>query len=217
MPHHLVTMPDQPIDQNQLDTSKIGGLGPRVAAFLRHRYPKNRAKLIARDLDVSPPTAERWLYGDDPPSWRIEAMYRLWGEPLIRAVFPEAFAASDRRIAELEAALAEERRRVPDRANEQVMPNMAAEPGSPAPPPPPEIGAGADVEAIAPRSPDVLYSRREGATVPRNGRLPSPPTQHVSRQEERPSPIGPLIAQLIRTVPAEPWYRRLLRAITSGN
>ena len=216
MPHHLVTMPDQPIDQTQLDTSKIAGLGPRVAAFLRHRYPKNQAKLIARDLDVSPPTAERWLYGDDPPSWRIEAMYRLWGEPLIRAVFPEAFAASDRRIAELEAALAEERRRVPERANEQIMPYIAAEPGSPAPPPPAKGDADGVALAAAPR-PGALYSVREGAPTRRHQSLPPPPAQHASRQEERPSPIGPLIAQLIRTVPAEPWYRRLLRWITSVN
>ena len=209
-------MPGQPINTSALDTSKIAGLGPRVAAFLRHHYVRDRAKLIARELGVSVPTAERWLAGDDPPSWRIEAMYRLWGEPLIRAVFPEAFAASDSRISQLEAALAEERRRVVDPANQQVLPHAPAAPPPPPPPPLPKAGADAQAEAASARFPEALYSARDAApTLQDGGRLP-PVAPYSLRQEARPSPIGPLIAQLLRTIPAEPWRRRLLRAMGLG-
>lgn len=72
------------------------GIGPRVARFLRATYPQDRAKLIARRFGVSLSTAQRWLDGHAPTTAHLEAMFALWGEPFVRALFPEAFAAHDR-------------------------------------------------------------------------------------------------------------------------
>jgi transcriptional regulator with XRE-family HTH domain len=93
-------------NSSDLDTGHLLGVGPRVAAFLRHRFPHHATKIVARSLHVSAPTAERWLSGRTPPTTaHLERMAELWGEPLIRALFPEAFAAGDERLKALEAAL----------------------------------------------------------------------------------------------------------------
>ena len=86
---------------------KILGVGPRTADFLRQRYPKARAKLIARDFGVSVGTAERWLRGEAPTVAHIEQMTALFGEDYIRAVFAEAFENQDKRVSELESSLVE--------------------------------------------------------------------------------------------------------------
>ncbi|WP_198384227.1 hypothetical protein [Roseomonas sp. KE2513] len=84
---------------------KILGVGPRTAEFLRQRYPKSRAKLIARDFGVSIGTAERWLRGAAPTVAHIEQMTALFGEEYVRVVFAEAFASQDQRVAALEASI----------------------------------------------------------------------------------------------------------------
>lgn len=95
------------------------GLGPRVAAFLRERYPRDRAKLIGRDFSVSPGTAERWLAGYAPAVWHIEAMYEVFGEAFARSLFVEAFAGRDARLQQLERALIEQRRQTARLAEER--------------------------------------------------------------------------------------------------
>lgn len=77
------------------------GIGPRVARFLRATYPQDRAKLIARRFGVSLSTAQRWLDGHAPTTAHLEAMFALWGEAFVRALFPEALAAHDRHAAAL--------------------------------------------------------------------------------------------------------------------
>lgn len=64
--------------------------------FLRSRYPHHRAKTLARTFSVSVSTTQRWLDGYPPTIHHFEQMYAEWGEPLIRAVFPECFRGAYR-------------------------------------------------------------------------------------------------------------------------
>jgi hypothetical protein len=88
-----------------MTNAKILGVGPRTAAFLKETYARPRAKLIARDFDVSVGTAERWLSGEAPTVAHIEQMTGLFGEEYVRAVFIEAFERQDYRIRLLEDAV----------------------------------------------------------------------------------------------------------------
>jgi hypothetical protein len=72
------------------------GIGPRTAVFLRERYPRDRAKLIAGQFRVSMSTAQRWLDGTAPTTSQLEAMFALWGADFLRTVFAEAFVLQDR-------------------------------------------------------------------------------------------------------------------------
>lgn len=81
------------------------GVGPRVADFLRQVYPRNRAKMIAREFGVSDSTAERWLSDHAPTTNHLEQMYAKWGEAFVRAIFPEAFANNDSRLKDLSDTL----------------------------------------------------------------------------------------------------------------
>ncbi len=67
--------------------AKILGVGPRTANFLRVRYPRPRAKQIAKDFKVSTATAERWLAGEAPTVAYIEQMTAMFGEAYVRAVY----------------------------------------------------------------------------------------------------------------------------------
>ena len=71
------------------------GIGPRTAVFLRERYPRDRAKLIAGQFRVSVSTAQRWLDGTAPTTSQLEAMFALWGADFLRTVFAEAFVLQD--------------------------------------------------------------------------------------------------------------------------
>jgi hypothetical protein len=71
------------------------GIGPRTAVFLRGRYPRDRAKLIAGQFRVSVSTAQRWLDGTAPTTGQLEAMFALWGADFLRVVFAEAFVLHD--------------------------------------------------------------------------------------------------------------------------
>jgi hypothetical protein len=71
------------------------GIGPRTAVFLRERYPRDRAKLIAGQFQVSVSTAQRWLDGTAPTTSQLEAMFALWGADFLRVVFAEAFVLQD--------------------------------------------------------------------------------------------------------------------------
>lgn len=79
------------------------GIGPRTGVFLRARYPRDRAKLIAGQFRVSVSTAQRWLDGTAPTTEHLEAMFALWGADFLQAVFAEAFTAgtSEKTIAAL--------------------------------------------------------------------------------------------------------------------
>jgi len=125
-------------------TKPIYGLGPRIAAFLRDAYPRDRAKLIARRFDVSESTAERWLRGVAPTTAYLEEMYGEWGAPFVRAVFLEAFDVRDPRIAALES--------------QQKARQTTAPPKVPGPPPEtPPLSGGVEYSARR------LYSRAEAS------------------------------------------------------
>lgn len=64
------------------------GVGPRIAAFLRERYPKHAAKLVARQFDVSQGTAERWLGGAAPTCTAHRGDVRALGHPFRLCSFP---------------------------------------------------------------------------------------------------------------------------------
>ena len=67
----------------------LRGLGPRVAQFLRSRYVNDRAKLLARDFNVSASTTQRWLDGTAPTTAHLEEMVARWGRPFVMAIFLE--------------------------------------------------------------------------------------------------------------------------------
>ena len=71
------------------------GIGPRTAVFLRERYPRDRAKLIAGQFRVSVSTAQRWLDGTAPTTSQLEAMFALWGADFLRVIFAEAFVLQE--------------------------------------------------------------------------------------------------------------------------
>jgi hypothetical protein len=62
--------------------------------FLRSRYPQHRAKTLARIFSVSVSTAQRWLDGYPPTLHHLEKMHLEWGEPIIRAAFPDFLVKS---------------------------------------------------------------------------------------------------------------------------
>ncbi|MGE0716896.1 MAG: hypothetical protein AB7P02_15750 [Alphaproteobacteria bacterium] len=81
-------------------------MGQRVAVWLRHRYPREGAKRIARDMAASPHTARRWLEGALPENRHLVEMGRRWGSRFIAFVFepvigPAAGLALDDELQEL--------------------------------------------------------------------------------------------------------------------
>lgn len=89
----------------------VYGVGPRVMRFLRKEVPAPRAKSLAAVLPISVPLAKKLLLGYAPRMWLFEEMVALYGEPFLRAIFAEAFAASDDRVQKLEAEVAALRKR----------------------------------------------------------------------------------------------------------
>jgi hypothetical protein len=61
--------------------------GERCAYFLRLIYHDAKAKRIARDYDVSEPTARLWLAGKLPTSEHLTTMARRYGWRFIAFVF----------------------------------------------------------------------------------------------------------------------------------
>ena len=74
------------------------GIGPRTADFLKSYYPSPWAKLIARDFNVSPATANLWLQGKAPTTAHLEEMMAKFGLPFVQAVFIEACENKDPRV-----------------------------------------------------------------------------------------------------------------------
>jgi hypothetical protein len=87
-------------------TDGVFGVGPRVKAWLDQTYPKGRrAKGIMADLAVSEGLAAKLLRGYAPRMWLFEEMVALWDGPFLAHIFPEALAAGDARLRELEAEI----------------------------------------------------------------------------------------------------------------
>lgn len=81
----------------------VHGVGPRTKTYLRAKFDAPRAKAVARDLGISVPLAHKLLGGYAPRMWLFEEMVHLWDGEFLRAIFAEAYAAEDARLAQLEA------------------------------------------------------------------------------------------------------------------
>lgn len=94
-------------------------LGPRVQHWLKLVYHGSRAKLIARDHDVSESTAKRWLSGERPTSDVLTVMARRWGWRFVSFVFEPA-VGTPAMYAEMEAMDARLRRLEGERVAEDA-------------------------------------------------------------------------------------------------
>lgn len=100
-------------------------LSDRLAAFLRTRYEdENRAKMLARDIDVEPRTALNYFKGYWPGTRQWRVIVRRFGDDVINAVFgPEIDAeraALEREVTELEAKLVARKARLQGLAGRQA-------------------------------------------------------------------------------------------------
>ena len=66
--------------QKMLNEAVTIEMGDRVSAWLRQAYPRDAAKLAARDLGASPHTVEKWLAGSLPANKHLVAMGQRWGK-----------------------------------------------------------------------------------------------------------------------------------------
>lgn len=66
-----------------------------VAEYLRNSYADARAKRIARDLNVSPGQAERYLAAKSCPSWLLFSMAKTHGWDFVREVFEPLCGPTD--------------------------------------------------------------------------------------------------------------------------
>ena len=166
------------------------GIGPRTAVFLRQRYPRDRAKLIAGQFRVSVSTAQRWLDGTAPTTSQLEAMFALWGADFLRVVFAEAFVLQDS-SATLDALI-------------QARIKLLQQLGNPADP----LAKARQMHELnfrwgglewAPRpAPRVEYSARYVGPQPR----PKPPLHQQG--------VWELLTALSETVPRETFMQKLL-------
>ena len=65
-------------------------MGQRVCFWLKSYYPRNAAKLIARDFRVSIATAKRWLAGALPTAEHLAAMGARFGKRFLAFVYEPA-------------------------------------------------------------------------------------------------------------------------------
>ena len=62
-------------------------LRARLSDFLGARYPRDRAKRLARDIDSDPRTAENILNGHWPSAKHWQGIVRTFGRDVLEAVF----------------------------------------------------------------------------------------------------------------------------------
>lgn len=73
-------------------------IGQRWAYWLHQAYPKDAAKLIARDFDVSISTSTRWLGGVVPTFDHFTLAAKRWGRPFLAFVFERLPKMSDDQV-----------------------------------------------------------------------------------------------------------------------
>lgn len=73
-------------------------IGQRWAHWLHNAYPKDAAKLIARDFEVSISTSTRWLGGVIPTFEHFTVAAKRWGRPFIAFVFGKLPTMSEAEI-----------------------------------------------------------------------------------------------------------------------
>lgn len=92
--------------------------GERLASALRAIHPRDTAKQVARDIDVSPRAVKSWIAFDEsmPQASILLRMFRKYGAKFMAALDPEAEWAQilelNADIAEANAALTEAERRL---------------------------------------------------------------------------------------------------------
>lgn len=62
-------------------------MGSRVAEWMRQAYPRDTAKLAARDFGASPHTVKTWLAGALPSNKHLAMMGRRWGKRFLAFVY----------------------------------------------------------------------------------------------------------------------------------
>lgn len=72
------------------DAAVASEMGTRVAAWLRQAYPRDGAKLVAREFNASPHTTRRWFEGSLPKNRHMAAMARKWGHRFVAFVYEPA-------------------------------------------------------------------------------------------------------------------------------
>ena len=80
--------------------SSLFEVGERVAFWHKLLYPDHRAKRMARDYDVSVPTAERWLAGALPPQKHFTRMVKRFGERFTQFVYEPVWRSPEELAAE---------------------------------------------------------------------------------------------------------------------
>lgn len=87
-------------------------VGNRVAEWLRDNFPRNGAKVAAKEFDVSPHTTKRWFLGVRPANEHFDAMAARWGWRFLSFVYqgvipePPSRGTLDAKLDELQAVLA---------------------------------------------------------------------------------------------------------------
>ena len=94
-------------------------MGARVSAWARQAYPRDTAKLLARDFGASPHTTKKWLSGCLPSNEHLAAMGRRWGKRFLAFVYepvvgPWRHYAMDEELRDLKSRIAEIEREYAD-------------------------------------------------------------------------------------------------------
>lgn len=94
-------------------------MGARVAAWVRQAYPRDTAKLLARDFGASPHTTKKWIGGCLPSNEHLAAMGRRWGKRFLAFVYepvvgPWRHYAMDEELEALKTRIAEIEREFAD-------------------------------------------------------------------------------------------------------
>lgn len=73
--------------EQKLSAAVAEEMGQRVSAWLRRTYPRDGAKLLAQDFQVSPATTKRWFQGALPENRHMAMMASRWGKRFVAYVF----------------------------------------------------------------------------------------------------------------------------------
>ena len=86
-------------------------MGNRVASWMRQAYPRDAAKLAARDFECSPHTAKKWLLGERPANKHLDMMAKRWGKAFVAFIYepivgPWRHYAMDQELEDLKSRIA---------------------------------------------------------------------------------------------------------------
>lgn len=86
-------------DDAMIAVATDADIGGRIAEWLRETFPRNGAKIVANEFDVSPHTTKRWFLGVRPANEHFDAMAARWGWRFLsfvyQGVLPEPPSSDD--------------------------------------------------------------------------------------------------------------------------